>query len=193
MAIPIAARAEPEAVLVGSLVGAIVSLVLMLVFEHSLFGVSVGTAGLGFSMASIFPATLSFANRRLRVTGRITGWFVVGSSLGATSIPLVIGKLFTVIGPRSVFLLPAFALLLGGVVLAVLKWVGRDRNPGALQKAPDAEPESKCFREDYVQPQRGDISSSTVHHTPSIDDLFICSGRTAHAKHQKMRKRCGNA
>ena len=129
LAIPITARIEPDAVLVGSLAGAIISLVLMLVFEHSLFGVSLATAALGFSMASIFPATLSFATRRLKVTGRITGWFVVGSSLGATSIPLAIGQMLSRIGPRSVILLPAFALLLGGVVLAVLKCGGRDCSP----------------------------------------------------------------
>jgi FHS family Na+ dependent glucose MFS transporter 1 len=127
VAIPIAGRIEPDLLLLGSLVGAVASLLLMLVFEHSLFGVSLGTAALGFSMASIFPATLSFANLRLRVTGRMTGWFVVGSSLGATSIPLAIGQMFSVIGPRSVILLPAFALLLGGVVLAVVK-CGRNCN-----------------------------------------------------------------
>lgn len=125
VAIPITVRVEPDAVLVGSLVGATVSLMLMLIFEHSLFGVSLGTAALGFSMASIFPATLSFATRRLKVTGRITGWFVVGSSLGATSIPLAIGQTLGGLGPRSVILLPALALLLGGVVLAVLKFGGR--------------------------------------------------------------------
>ncbi len=120
LSIPIAARAEPQAVLVGSLIGAIASLGLMLVYEHSLVGVSLGTAALGLSMASIFPATLSFASRRLRVTGKTTGWFVVGSSLGATSIPLAIGKTLTLVGPRSVILLPALALLLAGVVLAGL-------------------------------------------------------------------------
>jgi len=119
VAIPITARVEPDVVLVGSLVGAIASLMLMLVFEHSLFGVSLGTAALGLSMASIFPTTLSFATRRLKVTGRITGWFVVGSSLGATSIPLAIGQTLSGIGPRSVILIPALALLLGGIVLAV--------------------------------------------------------------------------
>jgi fucose permease len=129
VAIPITARVEPDTVLVGSLVGAIVSLMLMLVFEHSLFGVSLGTAALGLSMASIFPTTLSFATRRLKVTGRTTGWFVVGSSLGATSIPLAIGQTLSGIGPRSVILLPAFALLLGGVVLAVLKFGDRDGHP----------------------------------------------------------------
>lgn len=122
VSIPITARVEPDAVLFGSLVGAIVSLMVMLVFHYSLFGVSVGTAALGLSMASIFPSTLSLATRRLKVTGRITGWFVVGSSLGATSIPLAIGQTLNSIGPRSVILLPALALLLGGVVLAVLKF-----------------------------------------------------------------------
>lgn len=135
LAIPIAARAEPQAVLVGSLVGAIASLGLMLLYEHSLFGVSLATAALGLSMASVFPATLSFASRRLRVTGITTGWFVVGSSLGATSIPLAIGKTLTSVGPRSVILLPALALLLAGVVLAVLITPAVRPTPGRVRGA----------------------------------------------------------
>jgi FHS family Na+ dependent glucose MFS transporter 1 len=119
LAIPIVARAKPDAILVGSLLGAITSLALMLAWERSLVGISVGTAVLGLSMASIFPATLSFAGRRMRVTGRTTGWFVVGASLGATSIPLAIGQMLTLIGPRAVILLPAVALLLATAVFLI--------------------------------------------------------------------------
>jgi hypothetical protein len=29
----------------------------------------------------------------MKITGNVTGWFVVGSSVGATTIPLIIGQL----------------------------------------------------------------------------------------------------
>lgn len=134
LAIPIAARVKPETLLTGSLSGALLSLVLMLFIEHSMLGISIATAGLGLSMASIFPSTLSFAGRRMRISGRTTGWFVVGSSLGATSIPLAIGQLLNLIGPRAVILIPALTLLIAGAVFTVIKSKLRILNRGFYER-----------------------------------------------------------
>ena len=70
-------------------------------------------------MAAIFPTALSFASRRLEVTGRVTAWFVIGASLGATLTPLIIGQLFPVIGPRALVFVAELALLLAIAVLVV--------------------------------------------------------------------------
>jgi len=51
-------------------------------------------------MASIFPMMLSFAERRMSITGRITGWFFVGASAGGMTLPWLIGQLFESVGPR---------------------------------------------------------------------------------------------
>jgi FHS family Na+ dependent glucose MFS transporter 1 len=134
LAIPIAARVKPETLLTGSLFGALLSLVLMLLIEHSMLRVFIATAGLGLSMASIFPSTLSFAGRRMRISGKTTGWFVVGSSLGATSIPLAIGQLLNLIGPRAVIMIPALTLLLAGAVFTVIKSKLRIFNHGFSER-----------------------------------------------------------
>ena len=85
----------------------------------SLFAaVLIGTIGLGLSMASIFPTTLSFAGRRMELTGQVTGWFIVASSAGSMLIPLAIGQAFPLAGPIIVIIVTATALLAAAGVLA---------------------------------------------------------------------------
>ena len=38
-------------------------------------------------VASIFPTTLSLAERHVTITGQVAGWFFVGASLGGMSLP----------------------------------------------------------------------------------------------------------
>lgn len=118
--IPAAARLRPETILAGSLVGAMLSLATMLVGNESLSLITWATLGLGLSMASIFPATMSLAGSRIAVTGRLTGWLIVGASLGATTIPLLIGQVFSEKRASVAMSLPGLALLLASLVLATL-------------------------------------------------------------------------
>lgn len=55
-------------------------------------------------MASIFPTTLSLAERRMTITGHVTGWFIVGASAGCMFLPWLIGQLFEAVGPRAAIL-----------------------------------------------------------------------------------------
>jgi MFS transporter, FHS family, Na+ dependent glucose transporter 1 len=70
--------------------------------------------------ASIFLSTLALAQGRLRITGRVTGWFFVGASAGGMALPWLIGQFFESVGPRvtMVILLTDMASAFG--VLAVL-------------------------------------------------------------------------
>lgn len=113
--IPVAARFKPRAIVSGSLTGAVLSLASMFYLSDSIIAVSVATTTLGLSMASIFPATLSFAREWMSVSGNATGWFVVGASIGATTLPLLIGQLFTTFGPRATILIPLLALLVAAI------------------------------------------------------------------------------
>jgi fucose permease len=69
-------------------------------------------------MASIFPTTLSFAGRRMKMTGQVTGWLVVAASAGSMLIPLVIGQAFRSVGPRVVMIVTTTTLLAAVGVLA---------------------------------------------------------------------------
>jgi hypothetical protein len=73
-------------------------------------------------MASIFPSTLVFAERRLVMTGRVTGWFLGGASVGAMSLPWLMGQLFEWMGPRVLLSTIAAALMVAtGVFGSVMR------------------------------------------------------------------------
>jgi FHS family Na+ dependent glucose MFS transporter 1 len=119
LAIPIAARFRPRYILLGDLVGCLISVAIILLRPGSLVAVWVGTLGIGASMASIFPTTLSLAERRMSITGQVTGWFFVGGSLGSMTLPWLIGQLFESIGPR-VTMVAIFIDLLVAVAIFIL-------------------------------------------------------------------------
>ena len=120
VAVPLAARLRPRTILLGDLCGCLLSVGVVLMWPRSAAAVVAGTAGLGFSMASVFPTTLSFAERRMALTGRVTGWLLVGASAGGMTVPWLIGQFFERAGPPSAIRIIACALLLELAVYFVM-------------------------------------------------------------------------
>ena len=78
---------------------------------------------MGISMASIFPVTITLAERRMPITGQTTSWFFVGVGLGSMLMPWLIGQLFEPIGPRVTMVVILFALVLAFLVfLSMLRY-----------------------------------------------------------------------
>ncbi len=100
LSIPIAARFTPRQVLFGDLVGCLVSVGVLLLWPGVAIATWIGTFGAGFAMASIFPTTLSLAERHMTISGTITAFFFVGGSLGGMALPWLIGQLFERVGPQ---------------------------------------------------------------------------------------------
>jgi MFS transporter, FHS family, Na+ dependent glucose transporter 1 len=98
--IPIAARFRPRTILLADLAGCLLSVGLILALPSSRTALWAGTMAVGAAMASIFPAAITFAGNRVRITGRITGWFLIGSSIGSMTVPWLIGQLFEPVGPH---------------------------------------------------------------------------------------------
>jgi|SRR5271157_910355 len=115
LSVPLAARINPRRLLIGDITGALISIGLILVLPLSQIALWIGAFGMGLSMASQFPTSLSLAEMQLNITGRVTGFFLIGASLGGMFMPWLIGQLFVQIGPR-IFLL----ILLADVTLAVV-------------------------------------------------------------------------
>ena len=129
LAIPIAARFRPRHILLGDLTGCVISVAIILLWPDSLVAVWVGTLGIGASMASIFPTTLSLAERRMTITGQVTGWFFVGASLGGMTLPWLIGQLFESIGPRVTMVAIIVDLLVAVAIFTVLiRYSGQDKD-----------------------------------------------------------------
>jgi FHS family Na+ dependent glucose MFS transporter 1 len=100
LGIPIASFVRPENALVGDVAGCIAGTSLMIAFPHSRAVLWAGTVLTGLSVASIFPASFTFAERRLHMSGRVTSWFLIGASVGSMFLPWFIGQLFEAAGPR---------------------------------------------------------------------------------------------
>jgi len=121
LAIPLAIRLRPRYVLLSDLVLCLISMGLIVLLPGSLPAVWAGTFGLGLGMASIFPTMISWAERRMTLTGQVTSLFFVGSSLGGMSIPWLIGQLFEPVGPRVAMLIITVDLVAAlGVFIALM-------------------------------------------------------------------------
>ncbi|MFN2231608.1 MAG: MFS transporter [Anaerolineae bacterium] len=132
LAIPIAARLRPESMLLGDLIGSLVSVLAILLWPASPVALWAGSLGLGLCLASIFPTLMSLAERKMAVTGSVTGWFLVGSSAGGMSLPWLIGQLFEPVGPHVVMFAIAADLVATFVVWAAVTLNRRaERVPGA--------------------------------------------------------------
>jgi fucose permease len=117
--IPIAARYRPRNILLVDLLGCIVSVAIVLIWPTSALVLWIGVAGAGFAMASVFAVTLSWAERRVHITGFITSCFFIGTSTGAMFFPWFIGQLFEAYGPH-VTMLTIFVTDIGALGIFVL-------------------------------------------------------------------------
>jgi FHS family Na+ dependent glucose MFS transporter 1 len=120
LAIPIAARVRPSAILLGDLILCLVSVVTILLWPTSAVALWIGAMGLGLGLASVFPTLVSLAERRMTVTGKVTSWFLVGGSAGSMTLPWLIGQLFESIGPLVTLIAIGIDLLLALAVWAAL-------------------------------------------------------------------------
>lgn len=120
LSIPIAARVRPRTILTADLIGSVISLGLIVLWPDVLPVVWVGAMGFGFSMASVFPTTISVAERRMPITGNVTGSFLVGASLGGMTLPWIIGQLIETVGPRIIIYTIFGTVLMAVVIFAVL-------------------------------------------------------------------------
>ncbi|MDA0709162.1 MAG: MFS transporter [bacterium] len=123
--IPLAARFRPRTIMWVDLVGAILSVSVMILLPLSQRAIWAGAMGAGFFIASMFASLLAFAGRRMVISGRVTGWFFVGSSLGGMSVPWIIGQLFERIGPQVMLVVVGVDLLIALVIFMTLLWHAR--------------------------------------------------------------------
>jgi FHS family Na+ dependent glucose MFS transporter 1 len=120
LSIPLATRFRPRMILLTDLLGCLASVGVLLLWPGSAAATWLGALAMGLAMASIFPTCITLAGRRIPITGRVTGWFLVSSSLGGMSLPWLIGQLFEPIGPQitmGIILLDLVAALIAYTAL----------------------------------------------------------------------------
>jgi len=129
LSIPLATRLRPRKMMTIDLAGCLLSVGIILLWPQSPLALWIGAIGIGGSMASIFPTTLSMAERRLNITGRITGWFFVGASLGGMFLPWLIGQFFERSGPQVTMSIILVDLLAVVIVFVALIAKGDSKQP----------------------------------------------------------------
>jgi MFS transporter, FHS family, Na+ dependent glucose transporter 1 len=121
VAVPLSTRLRPRAILLIDLLGAIVSLILILAFPTSLTALWAGTIGYGFFMASIFPTWMTFADNRIQVNGKIAGLFYGAGAIGSMSFPWLCGQIYKASGPRMMIVAMFFVLLAAAAIYAAIR------------------------------------------------------------------------
>jgi FHS family Na+ dependent glucose MFS transporter 1 len=129
VSIPLAARFRPRSILLADLLGCLASVGVILLWSTSSAVLWLGALGLGFFMASVFPTALSLAERRIPITGQVTGWFLVAASVGAMSIPWLIGQLFEPVGPGVTMIIILVDLVAALIAFAVLLAADSESSP----------------------------------------------------------------
>lgn len=127
VSIPIGARVRPSQILIANFCGALLSLSLIFFQPENLPLLWLGTFGFGFSIAPVFPTMLTFAGNRMAITGRVTGYFFLGATVGGMFLPWFIGQCFEKVGAHFVIQVILFDMLLAGAVFALLFLLGKKR------------------------------------------------------------------
>lgn len=136
LSIPIAARLRPRWILLADLSGAILSLVIILLFPHTAPALWLGAILLGLCVASVFPTVFTLAERRITLTGTVTSWFFVGASTGSMVFPWLMGQFFEFISPLAIMNILLGDLLLALLVYAILMRVSHPvRSIGSVTKS----------------------------------------------------------
>jgi len=119
----VSTRARAATILFVDLLGCLASLGLILLWQDSALALWAGAIGLGLFMASVFPTTLMLAGERMRVTGAMTGWFLVGGGAGGMLLPWSIGQAFVGIGAGA---MPVLVLVtVAANLLVILLFLSR--------------------------------------------------------------------
>ncbi len=116
--IPLAAKLHPRRLLWLCLMSAVVAMLPMLIAPQSAMPIWSGSILLGLTIAAIFPATLSFAERYMVIRGGVMRVFYVGVSMGSTITPWLIGQLFESVSPYCMLIAVGCSLLLSIVAFA---------------------------------------------------------------------------
>jgi len=116
VAIPIAARVKSQTIIWVDLTGSFICMSAILFFPSSVNVLWAAAAGTGIFFASIFPTAMVMAEEHMALTGRVTSYFLVGSSLGGMVVPWLVGQLFE---PVGAWVMPVIVLACVALCLAV--------------------------------------------------------------------------
>ena len=118
IAVPLARKIKPSVMLIGNFVLSLLFLAVILIWPVSPTMIWIGSAGLGLALSSVFPTLLALGETRLKITGAVTGLFFLGSSLGGTIVPMLLGQIYEFVGSYQL-MLTLFGLTCAGLIVLI--------------------------------------------------------------------------
>ena len=94
-------RVRPKSLLACACAVTVVAAAVLVVGDGRTAPVWVGAVLMGVATAPQFPAMFTYLERRIRMTGKATAWFVGASGLGGLTFPWLIGQYFDASGARA--------------------------------------------------------------------------------------------
>ncbi len=120
ISIPVSIKIPPSRLVLFSLLGAWISLGLILLFPASPAAVWAGSILLGLSISSIFPTMLSFSKALMPLSGKLTSYFFISGGLGAMFLPWLIGRFVERTTPLAIMIIFFAAVSISGIVYGFL-------------------------------------------------------------------------
>ena len=122
LAIPIASRFRLDKIIIVYLIGATLNAAILFFLRENSLAVWIGSIGMGFSIAALFPSTYTLIQQKMHLSGKLTGIVWAMGSLGAMFIPWFIGQEIDARGPASMMLIMLVVWILAlGIFLAALR------------------------------------------------------------------------
>jgi MFS transporter, FHS family, Na+ dependent glucose transporter 1 len=131
LGVGISTRLKSKTILSIDLPGCLAALAVIILWPASQAALWTGTVALGLFMASIFATALALAEEKLRLTGSITGWFLVGSGAGGMLLPWLIGQLFVRRGPQVTMVIIFVDVFVNLLILAAISGLSSRRSDPA--------------------------------------------------------------
>jgi FHS family Na+ dependent glucose MFS transporter 1 len=125
ISIPLATRLHPRTMLLLDILGALASVGVAVLLPGWPPAVWIASFGLGLSIASLFPSVLNYAGSAMPITGRTTGFILVGAGAGSMVMPWLVGQLFEGIGPHMLMVTLSANLIATLLLFAVTTWYVR--------------------------------------------------------------------
>jgi len=120
LGVPVSKKVSPGLMILFNSALLVLVLGLMLIWPFNPLMMWIGSAGMGLAISIVFPTLLSFAKSRMNLTGRITGLFFMGSSVGMMVMPMLLGLVFDAYGGYEMILVMFAAALLGLLLISYL-------------------------------------------------------------------------
>jgi len=117
----ISGKMRSERILILAFSGSILSILTAILFPHSNGMLWAAITGMGLCMALIFPSLMTFAEKKMQLSGKTTGLFFSATSIGGMLVPWISGQIFSRINPHAVIDAVMISLIGGFAVFLLVR------------------------------------------------------------------------